>query len=93
MLTPATALALQRTIGNANVARLARAPRAAVARAPAATAIPALSSDWDDVRTYTDAAQNYRLGALWLQEDVDATRLSVSSRRSFRGTGLSQRLR
>ena len=71
VLTPATALALQRTIGNANVARLARAPRAAVARAPAATSIPALSSDWDDVRTYTDAAQNYRLGALWLQEDVE----------------------
>ena len=65
VLTPATALALQRTIGNANVARLA------VARAPAATSIPALSSDWDDVRTYTDAAQNYRLGALWLQEDIE----------------------
>ena len=35
VLTPATALALQRTIGNANVARLARAPKAAIARAPA----------------------------------------------------------
>jgi hypothetical protein len=70
VLTPATALVLQRTIGNANVARLARAPRAAVAREPA-TAIPALSSDWDDISTYTDAAQNYRLGALWLQEDIE----------------------
>ena len=28
--------------------------------------IAALSSDWDDVATYTDAAQNFRLGALWL---------------------------
>lgn len=60
-LTPATALALQRAIGNRNVVRIARQPK---------TAIKPLTTDWDDVVTYTDAAQNYRLGAMWLQEDI-----------------------
>ena len=69
VLTPATALALQRTIGNANVVRLARAPKAAVARAPA-TAIEPLSPGMVEIETYTDIAQNYRLGAMWLKQDI-----------------------
>ena len=69
MLTPATALALQRTIGNANVVRLARAPRAAIARAPA-TVIEPLSPGMVEIETYTDIAQNYRLGAMWLKQDI-----------------------
>jgi len=69
VLTPATALALQRTIGNANVVRLARAPRAAIARAPA-TVIEPLSPGMVEIETYTDIAQNYRLGAMWLKQDI-----------------------
>ena len=62
VLTAATALALQRSIGNRNVVR--------IARAPAPTAIEPLSPGMDDIETYTDIAQNYRLGAIWLKQDI-----------------------
>ena len=28
-------------------------------------------SDWEDVATYTDAAQNYRIGSIWMQQDIE----------------------
>ena len=62
MLTPATALALQRTIGNANVVRLARAPSGGDRAGAGDVAIEPLSPGMVEIETYTDIAQNYRLG-------------------------------
>jgi hypothetical protein len=80
VLTPATAIALQRSIGNRNVVR--------IAREPAVAPIAPLSSDWDDVATYTDAAQNFRLGAMWLQQDIEG--LDPESDLAVRATELME---
>ena len=66
-LTPATALALQRTIGNQAVAQLA------IARAPRTEPAPItpIVEGFDDVVTHLDAAQNYRMGALLLSQDIE----------------------